>query len=240
LAEGHPADALRLTVEPVELLTTKEIWVWATEIVPIRVDALIGLGRFDDAAALEVAFARGLRGRRIPAARAALTLCRALLARARDERERAAVLFKRAANAWDRLPQPYDALLARERQAECLLAVGEAEQGLALLSEVFERLCDLGARGDADRVAGRLREHGLEARRPWRGGRRGYGEELSPRELEVVQLVIAGKTNREIADILSKSLRTVDAQVQSAMRKLGVNSRTALAVASIEAASAAE
>jgi len=64
----------------------------------------------------------------------------------------------------------------------------------------------------------------------WRGGRKGYGDRLSPRELEVVRLVVAGRTNREISRILAKSPATVDQQLRSAMRKIDVTSRTALAV----------
>ncbi|MET8275087.1 AAA family ATPase [Streptomyces sp. NPDC005096] len=63
-----------------------------------------------------------------------------------------------------------------------------------------------------------------------RGGRRGYGNELSPRELEVVRLMLQGLTNRQIAVELSRSPSTVTAQLKSAMRKYGVTSRTALAV----------
>jgi DNA-binding CsgD family transcriptional regulator len=146
-----------------------------------------------------------------------------------------AAAFARAAQAWDRLPRPYDALRARERQADCLLAAGRVDDGLSLLAEVWQGLSDLGAPGDADRVARQLREHGVEVRRPWRGGRRGYGSQPSPRELEVVRLVLAGKTNREIADALCKSPRTVAGQLGSVMRKLGVSSRTELAVRVVEA-----
>ncbi|MER5603699.1 LuxR C-terminal-related transcriptional regulator, partial [Streptomyces sp. NPDC002265] len=63
-----------------------------------------------------------------------------------------------------------------------------------------------------------------------RGGRRGYGNQLSPRELEVVRLVVHGLTNRQIAAELMRSPSTVTAQLKSAMRKYGVTSRTALAV----------
>ena len=56
-------------------------------------------------------------------------------------------------------------------------------------------------------------------------GRRGYGSELSPREREVVRLVAQGKTNRDIAELLFLSKRTVDSHVATAMRKLGVRSR---------------
>jgi len=68
------------------------------------------------------------------------------------------------------------------------------------------------------------------ARKALTGGGRGYGDQLSPRELEVVRLVAEGLTNRQIAQALSRSPKTVAAQLNSAMRKRGVTSRTALAM----------
>ena len=136
----------------------------------------------------------------------------------------------RAATAWQALPRPYEALLAQERQARCQLASGKPEAALPLLAEVREQLIALGALGDADRVVATLREHGVAAKRPQRGGRRGYGDQLSPRELEVTRLVITGRSNRQIAEVLCLSPKTVDQHLSAAMRKLGVSSRTALAV----------
>jgi DNA-binding CsgD family transcriptional regulator/tetratricopeptide (TPR) repeat protein len=233
LDEGRVADALRVTEAPIQPVTGKGIWFWATDIAPVRVAALAAAGRLGDAAELVAGFADGLGDRPGPAPQAGLASCRAILAEARGDP--AADRYAAAARAWDRLPRPYDALVAREREAAGRIAAGDTEPGLALLSEVWQGLSDLGAAGDADRVARRLRRHGVEVRRPWRGGRRGYGSQPSPRELEVVRLVLAGKTNREIAELLSKSPRTVAGQLGSVMRKLGVSSRTELAVRVVEA-----
>jgi DNA-binding CsgD family transcriptional regulator/tetratricopeptide (TPR) repeat protein len=228
LTAGRVDEALRVTLEPFQLMEVKGAWVWATELATVRVEALVTAGRRAEAAALATAYAQGLHGRRAPAARAGLANCRAILSG-----DPAA--YARAARAWERLPRPYEALLARERQASGLLAAGRPGPGLALLHQVWQGLLDLGARRDADRLAQLLRQHGSEVRHPWRGGRRGYGTELSPREQEVVRLVLAGKTNREIAQMLHKSPRTVAGQLGSVMRKLGVSSRTELAVRVVEA-----
>ena len=82
----------------------------------------------------------------------------------------------------------------------------------------------------ARQAAGRCAQTAQAARATGRSGRRGYGKRLSPREREVVRLMLDGLTNRQIAQQLSKSQNTVAAQVKSAMRKYGVTSRTALAV----------
>lgn len=52
---------------------------------------------------------------------------------------------------------------------------------------------------------------------------------LTSRELEVAQLVAAGKTNREIAAELFLSEKTVETHLYHAFAKLGVSSRAALA-----------
>jgi len=230
LADGRAEDAARVTDAPMDLVTSKGVWIWATDLAPARTEALIAAGRVGEATALVTAFARGLRGRDASAPRSALTACRATVAAATGEQARAAGLFARAAVGWQSLPRPYDALLARELQARCLLADGSREPGLALLGEVLGGLDRLGAVGDAARVARGLRKLGVAVARPWRGGPRGYGDRLSPRELDVVRLVIAGRTNPQIAGALHRSRNTVATQLKSAMRKLDVSSRTALAM----------
>ncbi|MFN8501690.1 LuxR C-terminal-related transcriptional regulator [Kouleothrix sp.] len=49
---------------------------------------------------------------------------------------------------------------------------------------------------------------------------------LSPRELQVLDLVAAGRTNKEIALLLDISNQTVKNHVSSILRKLAVNDRT--------------
>lgn len=225
--------AVKVTAGPMQVIETKRIWIWAGELAPIRVQALLAAGHTEEAEQLVARFAAGLRGRKAPAPRGALATCRALLIAHTRDALAGADAYGRAARIWEALPRPYDALLAREQRATCLFDAGRVDAAVSLLTRVLDGFAALGATADADRAARRLREHGVA--RPWRGGRRGYGDQLSPRELEVVRLVITGKTNREIAHELSKSPGTVAEQLRSAMRKLGVSSRTALAVAAVEA-----
>jgi DNA-binding NarL/FixJ family response regulator len=49
----------------------------------------------------------------------------------------------------------------------------------------------------------------------------------SPRELEVMEHLAAGKTNREVTDGLFLSVRTVDPHVARILDKLGMRSRAA-------------
>ena len=57
---------------------------------------------------------------------------------------------------------------------------------------------------------------------------------LTARELEVLRLVAAGKSNREIASALIISERTVARHLQNIFAKLGVSSRTAASVFAVE------
>lgn len=231
LADDMPGRALGVTAPAVATITGKGMWVWGADLLPVHVDALVGLGRADEAQELVEAFGAGLGDLRAPAPQAARRVCAGIVAQARAHHDEAVRLFADAAHAWAALPRPYNELLAAERHGAAMLLPGRRDEALGPMMAVQRRLHDLGARWDADRVARGLRAHGMEVARTWRGGRRGYGDQLSPREAEVAALVARGMTNRQVADELYLSPRTVDRHLGAAMRKLGVSSRTALAVA---------
>jgi DNA-binding CsgD family transcriptional regulator len=234
LAEGETEAAVRATAPGVDMIARKNLWLWATDIAPVHVEALARAGDLPAARTVVERFAAGLAGRDAPAPSAALLCCRAVLAQAGGDLPKAASRYAAAARAWSGLPRPYDELLVVERQGRALLATGAGDHGLAVLRTAQQRLSTLGARWDADRVARLLRRHGIEVSRVWRGGRRGYGDRLSPREQEVVRLVARGLTNRRVAELLFLSPRTVDRHLSAAMHKLKVSSRTALAVAAAD------
>jgi len=72
----------------------------------------------------------------------------------------------------------------------------------------------------ARKVVNRFSQHAVEEREE------APLEELTEREIEVLQLAGKGITNREVADILSISHRTVQAHLSHIFNKLGVGSRT--------------
>ncbi|WP_431967942.1 helix-turn-helix transcriptional regulator [Actinacidiphila sp. bgisy160] len=235
LRDGNVDEALRLTDRPAEIAVGGGLWSRAVEFAPARVAALVAAGHLGRASDLVDTFQGALRDKDAPAPQASLVLCRAILAEADGRLTDAVTLFARAAAAWEALPRPYDALLARERHARCLLADGRDEAGLPILSEVARALSELGAHNDADRISRFLGTRGGDTPAAVRGrGRPGYGNRLSPRELEVARLLVEGLTNRQIADALVVSAQTVASQVKSAMRKLDVTSRTALAIKVVE------
>lgn len=59
-------------------------------------------------------------------------------------------------------------------------------------------------------------------------------ESLSTKELEILRLVAAGYSNKEIADTIHKSMGTVKNQVSTIMAKLGVRDRTRAVLKALE------
>ncbi|OOL32847.1 hypothetical protein GQ85_04715, partial [Rhodococcus rhodochrous] len=55
------------------------------------------------------------------------------------------------------------------------------------------------------------------------------GHRLTPQELQVARLAARGGTNREIAEQLFLSVKTIEMHLGRLYRKLGVRSRTQLA-----------
>ena len=57
---------------------------------------------------------------------------------------------------------------------------------------------------------------------------------LSPREVDVLELLVRGQSNQEIASDLSISMSTVKNHVHNIIRKLGVSDRVQAAILAIE------
>jgi NarL family two-component system response regulator LiaR len=75
------------------------------------------------------------------------------------------------------------------------------------------------------RFAARAVHHFAEAARRGGGGTRGPLEGLSPRENDVLRMLAEGLTDREIANALVISPRTVETHVSNILHKLGVRNR---------------
>ena len=96
-------------------------------------------------------------------------------------------------------------------------AAGELKRAAAVAEE-------LGA-GTVEKLAERaLRSLGVRTRR-----RTSAGAPLTEREQEVARLVAEGATNREIAQVLFLSSKTVERHVSNAFKKVGVRNRAELA-----------
>jgi DNA-binding CsgD family transcriptional regulator len=218
LSRGAPA-AAHAVLEP--LLARSGIGhPYAAAAVPDDVEALVELGRVDEAETLLAELAAhvertGRRRRRVAVAR-----CRALIAAARGD-------FAAA------ITDAEDAL------ALCRDGVEPLEHGrtLLVLGEVRRRAKQRGAAREALEAARTLFEEigtPLWAERARAelgrvGGRRASPEELTPSERRIAELVARGRTNREVAAELFVTVHTVEKALTRAYRKLGVRSRTELA-----------
>lgn len=60
------------------------------------------------------------------------------------------------------------------------------------------------------------------------------GPNLTPRESEVLELIVAGRSNKEIGSDLSISEATVKSHINSILSKLGVTDRTQAATTALQ------
>lgn len=217
--------------------------VEAVRALPAVTEAMVAAGQPAEARALVARWTRRLRGLDAPLAAPALPHARGFLARAAGRWSAAAAAFGTAADRYERRGYAYEAAQAREQAAVVALdAPGDSAQarGRDLLRSALATYRRLGATWDAARAARAARSRGVAVPARHRGGRRGYGDEMSPREREVAALIATGRTNKEIAAELFVSVKTIEWHVSSLMRKLGVTSRWLVASRLAEPAPAAQ
>lgn len=209
----RPAQAVTQARAGLDVIRAKGNWAWAGETVLVLVECAADgdvVGEFAD----------GIAGQQAPVADAYLAHCRGVLDGAEHH-------LRTAHDAFARLHLPYEATRAAERLGLLTWnATGEAKP----LSEALHGYDRLGAEPDLARLLRTMRRAGIPVPYPWRGGRRSYGSQLSPRELEVARLAAGGHTNQEIAERLYVSRRTVESHIASALRKLNGQRRKDLAV----------
>ena len=125
-------------------------------------------------------------------------------------------------------------LSARARLAEgrALAAAGERPAAIEALVDAESELDRFGARSRRDEAVRELRRLGQRVLRPAREPSAGPLAPLTAREREIAELVVAGRTNREVAAQLVLSTRTIEAHLRNIYGKLGVRSRVELVRAS--------
>jgi DNA-binding NarL/FixJ family response regulator len=185
----------------------------------VDVDAIVlDLGRRIEAARTDP-------GSGSPVAAADLALAEAMVTRFQGSDADA---FARAAVAAERIGDAWLAAFARLHEADASASTGSAARATDALRAAYETATALGAEplvGDIEALARRAR---ISLDAPTvavlaqadvvRLG-------LTSREAEVLSLVAAGKTNREIGTELFVSEKTASVHVSNILRKLGVTSR---------------
>jgi DNA-binding NarL/FixJ family response regulator len=129
-----------------------------------------------------------------------------------------------AVTAWETAGEPYPTALALADAAAAALSGGPSgrETAAARLRRAAPIADRLGARPLAERIAGLARQA---------GGGTGTGTSqdrlgLTAREIEVLRLVTAGQSNREIAAALFISPKTASVHVSNILAKLSAATRT--------------
>ncbi len=137
-----------------------------------------------------------------------------------------------AAGAWDGLGEPYPLGETLLHAAEAALACGDRDGAAERLQRAAPLAARLGARPLSDEIALlarrariRLGADGSASAVAGDGGAGEPGLGLTERELEVLRLVAAGRSNREIAGELFISPKTASVHVSNILGKLGVASR---------------
>jgi DNA-binding CsgD family transcriptional regulator len=159
----------------------------------------------------------------MPEGRALELTFRAELARALEP---VVDLWPAAAQAWEAIGRPFPAAYARWRDAEVqILTKQVGERPVTSVRHAHAAATGLGAErlvAEVEMLAlwGRVDlmvEEGAEPPPTYPG--------LTAREVEILHCLMAGQTNREIAEFLFISVKTVSVHVSNILRKQGVSSR---------------
>jgi DNA-binding NarL/FixJ family response regulator len=187
---------------------------------PEAVEALIALGRIEEAGRLTMQLDAATEANHHPWSTVMAARCHGLLKAANGERAAAIELLESALAGHQRLPMPFEEARTRLLLGQMLRRAGyraharrEMETACAVFRKLGTPIQERQARTELDSI----------------GGRRRLEDELTPVEQRIADLVAAGQTNREVAAATFTSVRTVESHLGRIYRKLGIRSRTELA-----------
>ena len=141
--------------------------------------------------------------------------------------DRGIELLRQAVTTLASSPAPLEHARALTDLGSALRRAGHRAEARDHLSAGLDLAHRLGGIAVADRAREELTIAGARPRRDALRGR----DSLTPGELRVAQQAAAGRTNREIAEALFLTLRTVETHLTSSYTKLGIKSRRELAAA---------
>jgi ATP/maltotriose-dependent transcriptional regulator MalT len=183
--------------------------------LPAYVEIALAAGEVDEAARAGDELTGIAENHGSDALRALSAHTRGHIAVARGELEVALSSLREALVRWLTLEAPYEAARTRVLLGRVCTELGDRDGATLELEAARAAFEELGARPDVER---------LDSQAGFRDAPR-HG--LSPRELQVLRLLVTGETNRAIAAALVLSERTVDRHVSNVYAKLGVSSRAA-------------
>jgi ATP/maltotriose-dependent transcriptional regulator MalT len=163
--------------------------------------------------------------------RASTRFAEGLLATSSGDHQSARRLLEDAADLFEDSGAVFEGLMARTELAECLISLGRSEEAQLEARRALDGLAELGADPGAAR-ARHIISTCVSAS--------GSSDAITPREREVLELIVVGLTNRQIAERLVVSEHTVHRHVTNILRKLDLPSRSAAAAYAVRAATSAQ
>jgi ATP/maltotriose-dependent transcriptional regulator MalT len=227
LVMGEHAAAIEVGERGLEIADRSGYVVWAIHrLMPVIAEASIWASDLARARQLGARLRRDstLLGQRLGLAWA--DACDALVVMYNGEPARAIELLRGAADALEAIPFVPDAARVRRQLARALADTGDREAAMRELRRAHEVFAHLGAQRELDGTREQIRE--LGARPPVRSVSTGMAG-LTGRELEIIRLVAARRSNKEIGQALGISARTASTHLSNIFAKLGVASRGELA-----------
>jgi ATP/maltotriose-dependent transcriptional regulator MalT len=194
--------------------------------VPDEVEALIALGQLDKAESLLSEYEADAARLQRTWSMLAAARGRAALQAASGDAVGATSALEAAINRDGDRVQPFELARARLMLGSILRRTRRRKAARTSVQAALDTFTRLGARAWAQKAQGML-DSGVRASGPALAG------QLTPAEQHVAEIVAAGSTNREAADRLFVSVRTVELHLTSVYRKLGIRSRTELAVSMV-------
>jgi DNA-binding CsgD family transcriptional regulator len=220
LAVGDPSAVVASLEEGVAFARNEDIAEpGAVRFVVDQVEALVELGRRDEASELLGWFEGNARRLERVSALANCARCRGLLAAQAGKLDEALSAYE-AALAWHaQVELPLD-------RGRTLLALGAAQRRLKHRREARTTLEE--ALATFERIGAALWAERARAELKRISGRAATPGALTPAEERVAALVAEGKTNREVASALFLSDRTVEGHLSRIFGKLGIKHRAEL------------
>lgn len=189
--------------------------------IPDAAEALIQLGRFDEAEPLIAKLeSNGERlGRTWMMAVGAR--CRAMLLAARGDLDGAAIAAQRAMAEHDRLPMPFERARTQILHGQLQRRQRRKDAATTTLHEALRAFEAMDTPLWADRARAELARTNVSPSDS-------NGSGLTPSEQRVAELAASGMTNRDVATALFISPKTVEVNLSRVYRKLGIHSRAEL------------
>lgn len=182
-------------------------------------EALVELGSLDQAEVVTTILQTRSRNVDWPLPLAAAARCRGLLAAARNDLEAADAALDEALAQHDRATVPFDLARTLIALGQVRRRTGQRRAAKEALEHARAIFADLGAPLWVERAEAELHRIPI---------RRGSGEGLTPTEERVAALAATGRTNKEVANALFMSPKTVQANLSRVYKKLGIHSRAEL------------